>query len=494
MVRLSDLLDEGDMNVQALRDMDITGLTADSRAVGAGYLFAALPGSRADGRAFISQAVARGAAAVLAPPGTDLGDARRARDGAPVCLITDANPRRRFALMAAKFFGAQPDTIAAVTGTNGKTSVAHFTQQLWTALGFKAGYMGTLGAWSPGVHVDGSLTTPDPVRLHQLLADMARHGASHLAMEASSHGLDQFRMDGTRVRIAAFTNLTRDHLDYHGSMAAYLAAKLRLFSDVMAADGTAVLNADSSEFPAFAAACRLRGVKTLTYGKAGEDIQLTGAAISGDTQQLDVTVSGKTYAVTLPLAGAFQVSNALCALGCVIAGGGDAERTIAALAHLRGVPGRLERVGQTRTGASVYVDYAHTPDALETVLSALRPHVGDTARLVVVFGCGGDRDKGKRRLMGERATALADLVYVTDDNPRSESAATIRAEVLQGAPGATEIGDRKDAITTAVAGLKRGDVLVIAGKGHETGQIIGTTTLPFNDAEVARAALQGARP
>jgi UDP-N-acetylmuramoyl-L-alanyl-D-glutamate--2,6-diaminopimelate ligase len=483
-VRLSDLLDESDVDVQALREMDIAGLTADSRAVAAGYLFAALPGSRADGRAFIGDAVKRGASAVLALPGTDLG-------GAPVQLITDPNPRRRFALMAAKFFGPQPKTIAAVTGTNGKTSVAHFTQQLWTALGYQAGYMGTLGAWSPGVHVDGSLTTPDPVRLHALLADMAKHGATHVAMEASSHGLDQFRVDGVRVGVAAFTNLTRDHLDYHGTMEAYMAAKLRLFSEVLAADGTAVLNADSPAFSTFAAACRARGVTTITFGHGGDDIRLKRTTITGDGQKIDVVVNGTPYSLMLPLAGGFQVSNALCALGCVLAKGADTAAAIAALGKLRGVPGRLEHVGNHKSGASVYVDYAHTPDALETVLNALRPHVTDGGRLLVVFGCGGDRDKGKRRIMGERAQALADVVYVTDDNPRTEIAATIRAEVMQGSPNAIEIGDRKDAIGAAVANLKRGDVLVIAGKGHEAGQIIGTQTFPFNDAEVARAALGG---
>jgi UDP-N-acetylmuramoyl-L-alanyl-D-glutamate--2,6-diaminopimelate ligase len=478
------------MDVQALRDLDIAGLTADSRAVRSGYLFAALPGARADGRAFVGEAIARGATAVLAPPGTDLGGHRKDARGQPVRLVTDSNPRRRFALMAARFFGGQPETIAAITGTNGKTSVAHFTQQLWSALDFKAGYMGTLGAWAPGLHVDGSLTTPDPVRLHNLIADMAQRGVSHLAMEASSHGLHQFRMDGVRVSVGAFTNITRDHLDYHGSMAAYLAAKLRLFSDVMPDDGVAVLNADSSEFPAFEAAAQLRGQRIISYGTAGADIRLDKAVIACEAQDIDITVFGQAYAVRLPLAGTFQISNALCALGCVIAAGGDVARAVAGLESLEGVPGRLERVGGTR-GASVYVDYAHTPDALETVLSALRPHVSGSGRLIVVFGCGGDRDRGKRRIMGERAQTLADLVYVTDDNPRTEDAAAIRAEVMQGSPRATEIGDRGKAIAAAVHGLKAGDVLVLAGKGHETGQIIGKDVLPFNDAEAARAALAG---
>jgi len=485
-VRVSELLDEVDMNLQGVNDTDIVGLTADSRAVKQGYLFAALPGVRADGRAFIAEAIARGASAVLAPPGTYLDADHRKQ----VRMIADSNPRRRFALLAARFYETQPKTVAAVTGTNGKTSVAHFTQQIWSTLGLKAGYMGTLGAWAPGFHMDGSLTTPDPVRLHDLLSTMARKGTTHLAMEASSHGLHQFRVDGVHIAIGAFTNLTRDHLDYHGSMASYMSAKLRLFTDVMASDGVAVLNADSSEFPAFEAACRLRDIRVISYGAAGRDITLESAKIDGDIQNLRIKLGDTAYAVRLPLAGGFQVSNTLCALGCVLAGGGDAAASVAALEKLKGVPGRLEQVGRTAHGASVYVDYAHTPDALETILIALRPHVSGNGRLMVVFGCGGDRDRGKRRIMGERAQSLADVVYVTDDNPRTESAAAIRAEVMQGCPRGIEIADRRVAITTAVKDLRAGDVLVLAGKGHETGQIVGTEVLAFNDADEARAALE----
>ena len=477
------------MDQRALKDLDITGLTADSRAVQPGFLFAALPGATLDGRSYISDAVKRGATAVLAPPGTDLATHRADASGNLVRLITDSNPRRRFALMAARFFGAQPDIVAAVTGTNGKTSVAHFTQQIWTHLGFKAGYIGTLGAFGPGLHIDGSLTTPDAAKLHTLLADMAQRGMTHLAMEASSHGLHQFRVDGVKIAIAGFTNMTRDHLDYHGSMAAYMAAKLRLFSDVMIDGGTAVLNADSSEYAAFDAACKLRGHRILRYGKAGVELQLIAARIDGATQVLDLSVLEKTYSVRLPLAGDFQVANTLCALGFAVAGGADAAAAVAALEHLHGVPGRLERAG-LKDGAPIYVDYAHTPDALETVLNALRPHA--TGKLAVVFGCGGDRDKGKRRMMGEVANRLADVIYVTDDNPRSENAATIRGEVLQGCPGAVEIGDRAEAIAAAVTALSAGDVLLVAGKGHETGQIIGSKVIPFNDADVIRQVL-GAR-
>lgn len=483
-MQLSELLEEQDMDPRALKDMDITGLTADSRAVQPGYLFAALPGANQDGRAYIAQAIERGATAVLAPPGTDLH--------APVVrLITDSNPRRRFSLIASKFFGAQPKTVAAVTGTNGKTSVAHFARQLWTSLGQQAGYLGTLGAFAPGLHVDGALTTPDPVRLHTFLSDMAHRGVTHLAMEASSHGLHQFRLDGVKVSIGGFTNLTRDHLDYHGSMAAYMAAKLRLFSDVMSADGTAVVNADSTEAAAFEAAARLRGQRLMTYGKAGADICLGSTRIEGDAQILEVALFGKAYTVRLPLAGTFQVSNALCALGFVLADGASPEAALAALEKLSGVPGRLELVATSAKGVPVYADYAHTPDALETVLNALRPHA--TGKLAVVFGCGGDRDRGKRRIMGDRAQALADVVYVTDDNPRSEDATAIRAEIMQGAPNATNIADRTEAMTVAINSLNAGDVLLIAGKGHETGQIIGSKVIPHNDADVARQIVAGMR-
>ena len=485
-MRLSDLLEEQEMNFQARPDLDITGLTADSRKVQPGFLFAALPGSKADGRAFLEDALKRGASAILAPPGTVL-------ENAATRLIIDSNPRRRFALLAARFYNAQPDTVAAVTGTNGKTSAAHFTRQLWALLGHKAGYIGTLGAFAPGFDLPGSLTTPDPVQLHEILAGMAKSGVTHLAMEASSHGLHQFRVDGVRLSIGGFTTLSRDHLDYHGSMSAYIAAKLRLFTDVMLPGGVAVLNADSSEFPAFDAACRQRGHKVISYGKAGTGLQVIESKTSAEGFDLKLAVFGKTTRVMLPLAGTFQVGNALCALGFVLASGADPDAAVAALGHLTGVPGRMERAGTTLSGAPVYVDYAHTPDAIETVLNALRPHT--TGKLVIVFGCGGDRDRGKRRLMGERATALADVVYVTDDNPRSESPAVIRAEILQGAPGAIEIGDRTEAISTAIGTLNAGDVLLLAGKGHETGQIVGDKIIPHDDREAARMFLlsQGGR-
>lgn len=479
------------MDPAALKELEIAGLTADSREVKPGYLFAALPGAKADGRAFLVDAVARGASAILAPPGTNLAEARADRHGQVIRLITDSNPRRRFALMAAKFYPHQPDTIAAVTGTNGKTSVAHFTQQLWQAVGHHSGYMGTLGAWGAGKKIDGSLTTPDPVGVHRVLEDLARAGVTHLAMEASSHGLHQFRIDGVRVGIAGFTNLSRDHLDYHGSMAAYLSAKMRLFSDVLIDGGTAVLNADTPEFPALDATCRLRRHRVLSYGERGDAIRIDGITREAAAQKLKLSIFGQAYDVRLPLAGRFQAANALCALGMVLASGTAPKTAVAALESLHGVPGRLELVGTHSSGAPVYVDYAHTPDALETVLNALRPHA--TGKLIVLFGCGGDRDRGKRRLMGEKAKDLADRVIVTDDNPRTEQPTEIRREILQGCPNADNIGDRDEAIKTAIQGLHTGDVLLIAGKGHESGQIVGTSVIPFSDAEVARRHLAGGR-
>ncbi|MDX2141883.1 MAG: UDP-N-acetylmuramoyl-L-alanyl-D-glutamate--2,6-diaminopimelate ligase [Rhodospirillaceae bacterium] len=491
-MKLSELLEEQGMDPAALKELDIAGLTSDSREVKPGYLFAALPGAKDDGRSFVGDAVARGACAVLAQPGTDLGPGRSDARGQPVRLITDSNPRRRLALMAAKFFGWQPRFIAAVTGTNGKTSVAHFTQQLWAALGHRSGYMGTLGAWGADRRIEGSLTTPDPVAVHRVLAELATAGVTHLALEASSHGLHQFRIDGVKVGVAGFTNLSRDHLDYHGSMSAYLAAKMRLFSDVLREGGMAVLNADTPEFPALDAACRLRRHRVLSFGRNGEAVRLLDAAPEAAAQRLKLSVFGQSFDVRLPLAGDFQTSNALCALGMVLASETNPREAVEALTTLKGVPGRLEWVGNAPSGAPVYVDYAHTPDALETVLNALRPHA--TNKLAIVFGCGGDRDKGKRRLMGEKAKALADRVIVTDDNPRTEVPAAIRREILQGCPGAEEIGDRDQAIGSAIAALKQGDVLLIAGKGHESGQIVGTTVIPFNDADVARRHLAGGRP
>jgi UDP-N-acetylmuramoyl-L-alanyl-D-glutamate--2,6-diaminopimelate ligase len=466
----------------------ITGLASDSRRVKPGFLFAALPGGRADGRDFVADAVRRGAVAVLGPPGTPCPEPAAEASGRPVPLIADDNPRRRLALMAARFFGRQPATVAAVTGTNGKTSVAWFLRQIWTRLGRTAASLGTLGISAPGVEIRGSLTTPDPVELHETLARLAAAGVDCLAMEASSHGLVQHRLDGVRVAAAAFTNLTRDHLDFHGTTEAYLAAKSRLFSEVVEPGGVAVLNADSPDVAAVEAAAVKGRLRVLMYGHRGADIALAEMAPMADGQRLDISVAGIGGRVMLPLVGDFQVSNALAALGLAVATGADPAAAMAALETLQPVPGRLERVARLNGGAAVYVDYAHTPDALTAVLKALRPQVEN--RLVVVFGCGGDRDRGKRPEMGRIAAALADSVIVTDDNPRGEEPAAIRREILAACPGAIEVGDRAEAITTAVAGLRRKDVLVVAGKGHETGQIVGERVLPFDDAEVVRVAVR----
>ena len=490
-MQLTDLVkdtDDGMTPAATLADTEIRGLSADSRKVAPGYLFAALPGAQADGRRYIDQAVANGAVAVLAPTGTTLKERET-----PVRLVTDDNPRRRLALMAARFYGRQPSVVVAVTGTNGKTSVASFTRQIWRHGGREAASLGTLGLFPSRPGAPDSLTTPDPVELHRCLASLAEDGVDHLVMEASSHGLDQYRLDGIRIGAAAFTNLSRDHLDYHGDMASYLAAKLRLFDELLAPGGTAVLNADLPIFEEIRDRCTRRGVEVLSYGIAESDLRLMTQEPTPTGQRLMIDVLGQAQRIELPLAGTFQAANMLAALGLVIATGLAPEAAIEALPRLKGVPGRIEMVGRTPQGGQVFVDYAHTPDALQTVLEAIRPHT--EARLWVAFGCGGDRDRGKRPIMGEIACRLADRAIVTDDNPRSEDPAAIRREILAAAPTAEEFSDRGEAIASAVAALGPGDVLVIAGKGHESGQIIGDRILPFNDRDVARATiarLQGA--
>ncbi len=475
---------EGSSHVMAdtaFEDIEITGLTADSRRVAPGHLFAALPGQQADGRDFIPQAVERGAAAILAPEGS------RLPAQAQVPLIVDPNPRRALARMAARFYVRQPRFVAAVTGTNGKTSVASFTRQLWGALGERAASLGTLGLEPPRVDAPAALTTPDPVELQRCLAALAADGFDHLCMEASSHGLHQYRLDGVRITAAAFTNLSRDHLDYHGDMDAYLAAKMRLFTELLDPAGTAVLNADLPIFEQQRKACAGRGLRVLSYGVAESDLRLLVQEPTVDGQRLVIDVMGRSRRVEVPIVGTFQGQNLLAALGLVVASGADPLAAVEAMGRLRGVPGRLEPVGRTPSGGAVFVDYAHTPDALKTVLEAVRPHAA--GRLVVVFGCGGDRDRGKRPLMGAIAARLAERAIVTDDNPRSEDPAAIRAEVLAGAPHLEEIGDRARAIAEATADLGAGEVLVIAGKGHEIGQIVGDKVLPFDDREVARGVL-----
>ena len=472
----------------AVADLDILGLTADSRAVGPGYLFAALPGERADGRDFIGQAIERGAIAVLGPPGIGEAGAGDTGPGLGIAILEDENPRRRLALMAARFHSHQPKTIAGITGTNGKTSVATFARQIWTRLGYKAASLGTLGISAPGYEKPAALTTPDPVALHADLAALAERGVEHLALEASSHGLEQYRLDGVEMKAAAFTNMSRDHLDYHGTMQSYLKSKLRLFSELMAPGGTAVLNADSEAFDAFREASQTGGHSIIDYGLNAREIRLDRLRPHAHGIDLSFTAFGKKYQTALDLIGGFQAMNALAAFGLVTACGDDAGDVAPALEALKGAPGRMEPAGVSRAGAAIYVDYAHTPDALQTVLEAVRPHA--SGKLCVVFGCGGDRDPGKRPMMGEVVHRLADRVIVTDDNPRSEDAGAIRRAVLKGCPEAQEIGDRAQAIAAAIEELATGDLLIIAGKGHEPGQIVGERTLPFDDREVAREVLR----
>ena len=462
-------------------DPDIAGITADSRQVQPGWLFAAISGSKADGSSFVPQAIARGAAAILLAPGTEI----TVPEG--VAVLSTAEPRHALALMAARFYPNQPGTIVAVTGTSGKTSVADFARQIFAHLDRKAASLGTIGLVKPDGSVYGGLTTPDPVTLHRTLAELAAEGVTHLAFEASSHGLDQHRLDGVRLQAAAFTNLGRDHLDYHPDMDAYLAAKLRLFTELLPPGGTAVVNADAEHAAQVVAAARASGRAILTVGRGGEGLKLGSLARDGFAQRMRVVHGGQAYDIHLPLLGDYQASNALVAAGLAIAAGEPATRVLPALGELKGVKGRLEIVGKVR-GALIVVDYAHKPDALEAALKALRAF--SPGRLVCVFGCGGDRDKGKRPIMGRIAARLANHVIVTDDNPRNERPETIRAEILAGAPGAREIGDRAEAIRAGARLLGHGDLLLVAGKGHETGQIVGANVLPFSDHEAVRAALE----
>jgi UDP-N-acetylmuramoyl-L-alanyl-D-glutamate--2,6-diaminopimelate ligase len=462
-------------------DVEVGGVTADSRAVKPGNVFVAIAGAKTDGLRFVAPALAAGAVAVLAE---QLPDVPLPEDAA---IVRVGNARRTLALAASKFFPRQPPTIAAVTGTSGKTSVAAFTRQIWTTLGHRAASIGTIGIVSPRGETYGSLTTPDPVALHRSLDALAGDGVTHLAIEASSHGLDQYRLDGLRIAAGAFTNITRDHLDYHPSFEAYFAAKLRLFNELIEPGGAAVIEADHDHAEVVVSAATARGLSVLTVGRTGHAIRLVESAIDGFSQQLRVAHGGKDFQLRLPLVGEFQIENALVAAGLAIATGGDPASVFAALAHLQGAKGRLELVGENR-GAPIFVDYAHKPDALAKALEALRPYAA--GRLVVVFGAGGDRDRGKRPLMGAVASANADRVVITDDNPRSENAATIRAAIMGAAPGAIEIGERGEAIRSAIADLRRGDVLLIAGKGHETGQIIGDRIVPFSDHEAVAAALK----
>ena len=490
-MRLNDLMFGIDdlRLVAGAAEVTVRSVTLDSRRVQAGALFAALPGTKLDGRDFVAGAVAAGAVAVLAPAGSRLS----ALPG-NVAVIEVKEPRRALALIAARFFGRQPQAIAAVTGTGGKTSTVAFARQLWSLEGREAASIGTLGVISGKINDAGSLTTPDTIALHELLAQLADSGVTHLAVEASSHGLDQHRLDGVAITAAAFTNLSQDHLDYHATMERYFAAKLRLFSELLPAGGTAVINTRQDWSQRLIAAARARRHRLITFGGAGADIALRRQQPTPNGQVLEIELFGAKHVAEFPVAGAFQAENLLAALGLVIGSGSDAGKIMGLIGRLSGVPGRIEHVADTPSGGAVYVDYAHKPGALEAVLTTLRPHAA--RRLIVVFGCGGDRDRGKRPIMGEIATRLADRVIVTDDNPRSEAPAAIRSEILASAPGAIEIGDRAEAIRLAMSEMQAGDLLVIAGKGHETYQIVGDRTFPFDDADVARktaAELGGAK-
>ena len=467
-------------------DPEIKGITHDSRCVEQGWLFAALPGSKDNGARYIVDAIQHGAVAILAEPGASIEGA-----GNQVALVTNDNPRRLFAQLASKFYGAQPETLIAVTGTNGKTSVVDFVRQLWAALSFKSVSIGTLGVRGEGLERSGSLTTPDSASLHAELSDLAASGVSHLAMEASSHGLHQSRLDGVRVSAAGFTNLSHDHLDYHKNMEDYLIAKAHLFEDILLPEGSAVLNADVPEFAELKDRVSARGAKIISYGRNAEDIVLKLIEPIANGQRVEFELGGESYSVKLPLVGEFQVMNALCALGLVLSEVSlQAQDVVPLLEKLNGVPGRLELIPGHPRGA-VYVDYAHTPDALEKVLVALRPHTQN--RLICVMGCGGDRDANKRPLMGKVASAHADMVVVTDDNPRHEDAQKIREEIKSGATeGAVvmTVPKRGEAIISSIQEMADGDVLVIAGKGHEKGQIIGDKVEPFDDVSVATAAIE----
>jgi UDP-N-acetylmuramoyl-L-alanyl-D-glutamate--2,6-diaminopimelate ligase len=476
---LGDLMPDETRLDPRFASVAVTGVTADSRKVKPGFLFMAIPGTKADGGQFAKQAIAGGAVAVASEQNIE---------GLGAAFIQVKNARRALALAAAKFYARQPKIIAAVTGTSGKTSVAAFARQIWTTLGEQAASVGTVGVVSPKGEIYGSLTTPDPVDLHRTLDELAGEGVTHLALEASSHGLDQHRLDGVRIAAGAFTNLSRDHMDYHPTIEDYLAAKMRLFSDLVVDGGTAVIDVDDCYAGQVVEAARKRGLKVMTVGEKGDDIKLVSGAIDGFAQSVTLAYGGKTYKVKLPLVGGFQVQNAAVAAGLAIATGSDPAHVFAALEKLIGAKGRLELAG-THNGAPIFIDYAHKPDALAKALQALRPYA--SGKLIVVFGAGGDRDTGKRPIMGRIAAENADRVIVTDDNPRSENPAAIRAAILAESPGATEIGDRAEAIRTSIAALKSGDVLLIAGKGHETGQIVGGKVLPFSDHEAVAAALQG---
>ena len=473
-------------------ELEITGLTSDSRAVRPGFLFAALPGTNDDGTRYIADALANGAVVVLTSAPT-AANSNTAPLASHVHVLTDANPRRRFAFLAAQFFANQPQVCIAVTGTNGKTSVAEFCRQIWHRLGKRTASIGTLGVTGADVRtLPGYVhTTPPPEILYAQLAELCALGITHVAIEASSHGLAQYRLDGMRLKAAALTNITRDHLDYHASEADYIYSKLRLFAEVMAPGGVAVLNREDKNFTDAEALSWARGHRIISVGGKYGDLRITNAELNAGGQQLRISFGDREWEVDLPLVGRFQAMNVLTASALVIGCGEDPGDVFGTLGDISGVAGRLQRIGLGPGDAPVLVDYAHTPDALRTVLQEVRPFVQN--RLHVLFGCGGDRDRGKRLQMGEVACELADRIIVTDDNPRSEDPASIRAEILRGCPKAIEIAGRAEAIQAAIADLRAGDLLIVAGKGHETGQEIAGVRHPFDDRVEVASALAGAK-
>lgn len=475
-MNLSELLDADFIG----SDVEIIGITADSRRVKPGYMFVALPGLQFNGADFIDDAIQSGASAILSVPSAKI-------ENVNVTWILDDYPGRVFPHVVARFFKKQPEKIAAVTGTNGKTSVAFFTQQIWKQLGYKAASVGTLGIHSDEYQKETGLTTPDPVVIHQALSELCDHGVDHVVFEASSHGLDQRRLDGVNISAAAFTNLTHDHLDYHNTEQEYFDAKKRLFTEILKPSKTAVLNFDSPMVREVQKICEAKGHNIISVGHDDGDIRLLAQRTSSSGQDITISYRGDIFDISLSLVGHFQAMNALMAVGLVIGCGGDAKKAFKALSYLRPVRGRMEQAGRHPSGARIYVDYAHTPDALDTVLHALKPHA--KGNLSVVFGCGGDRDRTKRKVMGEVAKKLADRIYVTDDNPRSEKPEDIRAEILKGCPQAINAGDRLSAIQRSVAALEEGDVLLVAGKGHEQGQTIGKEVFEFDDVSVVRSAI-----
>lgn len=455
--------------------IDVNGITADSREVKKGYLFAGLRGVKFDGNQYIPQAIDNGASVVLCEDTTWM------EQYPEVLFLISANVHKDFAQIVANFYHSQPEYIAAITGTNGKTSIADFTRQVLTMMGGKAASLGTLGLIKNNEEPQYAMTTPDPITIHQDLKKLVQEGYNYLVMETSSHGLCQYRVGGVKVKVAGFTNLTRDHLDYHKTMEAYFEAKKILFTEILEKGGSAVLNADIDVYPDLKEACEKTGKKIISYGHNGKELKLIKATALAHGQKLDLLYYDQEVTLNIPLAGEFQAMNILCALGILAELTGKPFEVIKYIEKIKGAKGRLELVAETANKAAIYVDYAHTPDAIENVLQAIRPHT--EGKLVILFGCGGDRDKGKRPEMGKIANKLADVVYVTDDNPRSEEAEVIRSEIMAACPQGINIGDRREAIKKAINNLQKGDVLIVAGKGHEPGQIIKGITYPFSDHE-----------